>query len=48
MFPDLENHKLQTAASACGYEFDKKNKHHNALADAEACAKIAMEVFSSL
>ena len=45
VFPDLENHKLQTAAAACGYDFDKKKKHHNALADAEACAAIAMEVF---
>ena len=46
VFPDLENHKLQTAAAACGYDFNKKNKHHNALADAEACAAIAMEVFN--
>ena len=47
VFPDLENHKLQTAAAACGYDFNKKNKHHNALADAEACAMIALEVFNS-
>ncbi len=40
-FPWLENHQLHTVASACG--FDLKN-HHNALADAEACAWIAREI----
>ena len=45
VLPDLENHKLQTAAAACGYDFDKKKKHHNALADAEACAAIAISIF---
>ncbi len=48
VFPDLENHKLQTVAVECGYDFSNQKKHHNALADAEACARIAMEVFSSL
>ena len=38
---DLPDHQLQTVASACG--FDMKN-HHHALADAEACARIAMEI----
>ncbi|GAA6528248.1 MAG: 3'-5' exonuclease [Prevotella sp.] len=38
VLPDLENHQLQTVAAACGYDL---TKHHNALADAEACAWIA-------
>ena len=37
----LPNHQLQTVAAACGY--DLKN-HHHALADAEACAHIAMKL----
>ena len=40
-FPCLENHQLHTVASACG--FDLLN-HHHALADAEACARIAMAI----
>lgn len=39
--PDLENHQLQTVASACGYNLEN---HHHALADAEACAWIAREI----
>ena len=39
--PDLENHQLQTVAAACGYQMEN---HHHALADAEACAWIAMEL----
>lgn len=39
--PDLENHQLQTAAAACGYDL---TNHHHALADAEACAYIAMKL----
>ena len=35
----LPNHQLQTVAAACGYEL---TNHHNALADAKACAHIAM------
>lgn len=38
----LPNHKLDTVAAACG--FDLRN-HHHALADAEACAHIAMTVW---
>ena len=38
----LPNHQLQTVAAACGYELEH---HHNALADAEACAYIAMTVW---
>ena len=39
--PDLENHQLQTVAAACGFCMEN---HHHALADAEACAWIAMEL----
>lgn len=37
--PELENHQLQTVAAACGYDL---TNHHHALADAEACAHIAI------
>ena len=37
----LPNHQLQTVASACGYDL---THHHHALADAEACAAIAMKI----
>lgn len=39
---DLPNHKLDTVAEACGYDL---RNHHHALADAEACAYIAMTVW---
>ncbi len=39
--PHLSNHRLNTVAAHCGY--DLKN-HHHALADAEACAKIALKI----
>lgn len=35
----LPNHQLQTVAAACGYDL---THHHHALADAEACAAIAL------
>ena len=35
----LPNHQLHTVAAQCGYIL---NNHHHALADAEACAAIAM------
>lgn len=35
----LADHQLQTVAAACGYELVN---HHHALADAEACARIAL------
>ena len=38
---NLPNHQLQTVAAACGYCLEN---HHHALADAEACARIAMEL----
>ena len=41
LLPNLVNHQLQTVAAACGYDL---TSHHNALADAEACAYIAIEL----
>ncbi len=37
----LPNHQLHTVAAACGYDL---KAHHNALADAEACATIALKI----
>ena len=37
----LPNHQLHTVAARCGYQL---HNHHHALADAEACAWIAMEI----
>jgi len=37
----LPDHQLQTVAAACGYDL---TNHHHALADAEACAAIAMRL----
>ena len=37
----LPNHQLQTVAAACGYDL---TQHHHALADAEACAAIAVKI----
>ena len=37
----LPNHQLQTVAAACGYDL---TRHHHALADAEACAAIALDI----
>ena len=39
--PCLPNHRLETVAAACGFDL---TNHHHALADAEACAAIAMEL----
>jgi DNA polymerase-3 subunit epsilon len=39
---ELPNHKLPTVALRCGYDL---TQHHHALADAEACAVIALHVF---
>lgn len=40
--PDvIENHRLPTVAKYCGYDLEK---HHHALADAEACAAIAIQL----
>ncbi|GAB6391158.1 MAG: DNA polymerase III subunit epsilon [Treponematales bacterium] len=38
---ELPNHQLQTSAAACGYDLAH---HHHALADAEACAAIALKI----
>ena len=38
---DIPIHQLHLSAAACGYNMDI---HHNALADAEACAWIAMKL----
>lgn len=38
---NLPNHQLHTVAVRCGYHLEN---HHNALADAEACAWIAREI----
>jgi DNA polymerase-3 subunit epsilon len=40
--PQLPNHQLHTVAEHCGYNL---KDHHHALADAEACAVIALQVF---
>jgi len=37
----LPNHQLHTVAAHCGYDLAN---HHHALADAEACAAIAMRI----
>ena len=39
----LPSHKLKTVAAHCGYDL---TNHHHALADAEACAIIALKVFA--
>ena len=39
----LPNHQLHTVATHCGFNL---LNHHHALADAEACAMIALRVFS--
>lgn len=38
---DLRCHQLHVVAAACGYDLEN---HHHALADAEACAAIAMKI----
>ncbi len=37
----LPNHKLHTVSAACGFNLEN---HHHALADAEACARIALKI----
>ncbi len=37
----LPNHQLQTVARECGYDIEH---HHHALADADACAAIALKL----
>lgn len=40
-FPGLANHRLPTVAAHVGFDF---TNHHHALADAEACAAIALAI----
>lgn len=40
-FPHAVNHKLDTVSALCGYILEN---HHHALADAEACAMIALKI----
>ena len=44
LFKDIENHKLNTVAMRCGFQL---TNHHHALADAEACAVIALQTLFS-
>ncbi|CEN46148.1 conserved hypothetical protein [Capnocytophaga canis] len=44
LFPELPNHQLHTVSSHLGFEL---NNHHNALADAQACAYIATKMFNN-
>ena len=37
----LPNHQLHTVSEACGFHLEN---HHHALADAEACAAIALKI----
>lgn len=39
----LPNHQLQTVTQYCGYDLEN---HHHALADAEACAQIAIKILN--
>lgn len=41
LLPDLPNHKLHTVADYCGFDL---RAHHHALADAQACAHIALKL----
>lgn len=42
LFTHLPNHQLHTVSEHLGFKLDN---HHHALADAEACAHIAMKIF---
>ena len=41
-YPQLQNHQLHTVSSHLGFQLQD---HHNALADARACAHIALNIF---
>ena len=43
MIEGLPNYKLNTVSTHCGFLL---KSHHHALADAEACARIAMQIFN--
>jgi DNA polymerase-3 subunit epsilon len=38
----LPDYKLNTVSAHCGFNLEN---HHHALADAEACARIAIQIF---
>ena len=40
-FPCAQDHQLHTISALCGYDL---TMHHHALADAEACARIAISI----
>lgn len=42
LFPELPNHQLHTVSEHLGFKLEN---HHNALADAKACAHIALNIF---
>jgi len=42
LFPNLPNHQLHTVSEFLGFHLED---HHNALADAKACAHIAINIF---
>lgn len=44
LFKNIANHRLSTVAMHCGYNL---TNHHHALADAEACAVIALKTLTS-
>ncbi len=44
LFPELPNHQLHTVSEYFGFHLEN---HHNALADAKACAHIALNIFKS-
>ena len=41
LLPELPDHRLPTVSAACGFVLER---HHHALADAEACAAIALKL----
>lgn len=41
VFKQVPNHRLNTISEICGYHLEN---HHHALADAEACAAIALKI----
>ena len=45
LLKQLPNHRLPTVAEYCGYPMQN---HHHALADAEACAIIALDLFQDM
>jgi len=44
LFPELPNHQLHTVSEYLGFHLED---HHNALADAKACAHIALNILKN-